>query len=649
TDTMVANASISGATVEASYAWFVDGEQLSGPSTGKLDGNDWFVRGQVVHVEATFSEQTVASQEISVVNAPPTPPKLAFGGQVATQLDGDLQCLISDPSTDADEDDITYQFSWLANGVEFTNAKTTTLDGDTIGAIDTLNTTQWTCQVLASDGFSTGELASTSLILTPATPAVVLSPQTPATDDLVEASLTTAVPEGGSVTWSWTVNGIVMANTAQLDGSTFFNRGDVVAASAEVTDSFGSVLSLGSSSVIIVNTPPTEPEIELAGVTAQLEGNLVCDIATAAADADLDNVSYYFSWTVNGVAFDDAETTHWPDDTIGAVDTMSGSEFACQVVASDGTQYGTSVSKTIVLQTTAPTVEITTATPGSEDTIEATFSPGAPTDGELKWKWKVDGSAVTNNQDTLDETFFTKGQEVNTTVEVSDSFGASLSYDSNTVIVGNAPPQAPVVSIDFVESQLDADLRCVIDTDGSDIDGDTLTYSAIWTFNGQIYDIAQTTVFPSDTVPAIDTMLGSFWTCDVVANDGTEDSEAGTAAIGLYPRDPVAELSATDITVADTLEVLVDAPTPEGGTTTYQWYADSVLLSHTKSSIKGSKLAKGELVEAEVLIADGWGNSITLSTEVAEVHNTPPEDPGVAITAPQRQNEDDLLCVITES
>ncbi|MBT3223074.1 MAG: hypothetical protein HN348_28715, partial [Proteobacteria bacterium] len=48
TDTMVANASISGATVDASYAWFVDGEQLSGPSTVQLDGNDWFVRGQVV-------------------------------------------------------------------------------------------------------------------------------------------------------------------------------------------------------------------------------------------------------------------------------------------------------------------------------------------------------------------------------------------------------------------------------------------------------------------------------------------------------------------------------------------------------------------------------------------------------------------------
>ena len=72
-------------------------------------------------------------------------------------------------------------------------------------------------------------------------------------------------------------------------------------------------------------------------------------------------------------------------------------------------------------------------------------------------------------------------------------------------------------------------LRCTIDEESTDADGDTITYIFDWDVDGTPYADTETTVHEGDTVP--DDALGTHetWTCDVTPDDGEDDGEIGSA------------------------------------------------------------------------------------------------------------------------
>ena len=91
------------------------------------------------------------------------------------------------------------------------------------------------------------------------------------------------------------------------------------------------------------NTAPTAPSLTLQPESPRAQSaDLVCIIASESVDVDGDEVSYHFSWTVDGAAFEGAESTTNAGDTIPSERLDAGAEWACTVTPSDGQADGPS-------------------------------------------------------------------------------------------------------------------------------------------------------------------------------------------------------------------------------------------------------------------------------------------------------------------
>jgi formylglycine-generating enzyme required for sulfatase activity len=72
-----------------------------------------------------------------------------------------------------------------------------------------------------------------------------------------------------------------------------------------------------------------------------IEGEaLVCEVLTAASDADGDSLGYTFSWTVDGVAYAGASSTLRAGDTVLSGETLPDELWTCAATANDGSASG---------------------------------------------------------------------------------------------------------------------------------------------------------------------------------------------------------------------------------------------------------------------------------------------------------------------
>ncbi|MDP6935535.1 MAG: PKD domain-containing protein, partial [Myxococcota bacterium] len=111
-----------GDEVTLAYQWSVNGGVIDSLGSA-LDGSN-FEKGDQVAVQVTpfdgeASGVAVTGGPVTVVNTPPTAPGLGWTPEPPSE-DADLQCLVSEPSVDADLDSVTYAFQWFEDGAEYT-------------------------------------------------------------------------------------------------------------------------------------------------------------------------------------------------------------------------------------------------------------------------------------------------------------------------------------------------------------------------------------------------------------------------------------------------------------------------------------------------------------------------------------------------
>ncbi len=107
---------------------------------------------------------------------------------------------------------------------------------------------------------------------------------------------------------------------------------------------------MASNVVEVLNTPPTAPEITIEPAFPERGDDLICIIVTESADVDDDEISYTFSWTVDGVAFTDAETSSYGGDTIPSSATSDDETWVCTVTPNDGEEDGPSDSAGVTIE-----------------------------------------------------------------------------------------------------------------------------------------------------------------------------------------------------------------------------------------------------------------------------------------------------------
>ncbi len=176
----------------------------------------------------------------------------------------------------------------------------------------------------------------------PGTAPVVLSlttsPAEVTTDSLIAASVQVADADGDPVnlTWVWYVDGApIGAMSALLDGRSWFEKGQHIVAEVTPDDGVLTGAPVRSAPLIVGNTPPGAPEVEVVD-----GGALTCALRAPAEDPDGDPLSYQVSWTVDGVPFYWAGDGANPGDTVPEEAVHAYARWRCEVVASDGEGEG---------------------------------------------------------------------------------------------------------------------------------------------------------------------------------------------------------------------------------------------------------------------------------------------------------------------
>ncbi len=238
----------------------------------------------------------------------------------------------------------------------------------------------------------------------PEAPVVTITPTDPGADDELVASVTTESydPEGDPVTysWLWYADGVLSSwSTTDTLSATATTRGQVWTARAVPNDGVMDGVA-GEASATIVNTPPQLVSVSITPDPLQTD-----DTAQAVVevyDADGDEVSYVWTWGVNG------------REVFTGRDTLSGLNFRrdqvvrVTVTPSDAEASGEPVSAQLTVVNTPPVPPTIEATPWAIEELQDIVCAVTvePDDGDtdavaLTFSWTVDGVAFTDTTTTV--------------------------------------------------------------------------------------------------------------------------------------------------------------------------------------------------------------------------------------------------------
>lgn len=416
-----------------------------------------------------------------------------------------------------------------------------------------------------------------------------------------------------AVTWTSDKDGDLGTSSPASDGAVVFTTDalsvDAHTVSMHVDDGDG-----GTCSALVVVTvasgvdlPPSAPSVVITPDPATSADDLVA-VATGSVDPEGEAVTLSYTWFVDGV-----EQADWTTDTVAAAATSRDEVWLVVVTPQDGTQAGPPGEAQVTIGDSLPVVSSVSLSPDPATTDDTLIAAVTATDGDgdpitLAYAWTVDGVGVTATGDSLDGgTHFDKHQDVVVTVTPSDHSGTGLPVSSAVLTIANSPPEAPGVSISPASPRAGGALRCLVDTDGVDADGDTLTYEMTWDVDGVAYVAGgdsgdtggpwvgpSTTTWADDTVPAAETEAGEVWTCTVTPDDGDDLGTAAAVSVTILeaptiPSDcPDSDCALRFDGVNDYVEVPHDASLNTGGGafTVEAWIYYDVIYGNCMTAVR---------------------------------------------------------------
>jgi hypothetical protein len=513
-------ADIDGDTLTYSYAWRVNGAQVS---TSDQLPSTLFRKGDTIQatVTATDGEATITADTntVTVQNTPPSLTSLDLTPDIATTIDD----IVSHTSTtDADGDTVTLLVTWYRGTTPIVGQSGTTLPNAVTTKHDAIKAV-----ITPFDGQSNGTPLTSEVITIRNTPPTMAS--LGFTPSVLNAGAGTLVCAGTgladvdndpiTVGYEWWVNGIQRSTSFTIDANTL-DRGDTVFCSARPYDNEEYGTSLSTTPVTMANSPPTIRQVTLSTNTP-IEGDTLIPTVTDVADADGDSVTVAYAWRINGVV---AST----DAIISSAIFSRGDTIELVVTPNDGTISGTPVSSGVVTVNNAPPVlsQAPALSPGSPRRSQAvtTVAVGSDPDGDsVTWEytWTVNGVvAAVNNSSTFGPNLYVKGNTIAVSIRGTDGSLWSATRAAAPVTVANTTPPIPTVSITPLDPVPGVDPLVCTRTSVVDPDGDTLLYNMRWrqgTMNvGAAVLNANTLTVPANIVGA-----NEAWTCDVQVNDGS--------------------------------------------------------------------------------------------------------------------------------
>jgi hypothetical protein len=253
----------------------------------------------------------------------------------------DLYCAITTAASDADNNRLSYRFSWFLDGVE------TARQESMVPAAETTFGGEWNCEVTANDGKVDGPAGSSSvtigtLNMPPTAPGLIIEPANAEAEAPLYCLIDQASQDadGDEVYYSylWELNDVPTDHTTSMIDGPLVLDGDCWTCVVVPYDNH-SVGPTTADSVCVMSgaiIPPTAPTVE---IFMDASGSLECVITVASEPADgIATITYLFAWVVdNGSG---PTTTSINISEVDASATNSGETWTCSVTPYDGVEFG---------------------------------------------------------------------------------------------------------------------------------------------------------------------------------------------------------------------------------------------------------------------------------------------------------------------
>ena len=451
------------------------------------------------------------------------------------------------------------------------------------------------------------------------------------------------------LTHAWTVDGELVAEQAgpQLS-SAFFDKGQTVQVAVTPMDDQDAGATLLSNTALVVNTPPWLDQASLDPPAGTVETIFTC-LPEGWSDPDpADAQDLLYEWFVGGLS---AAT----GPTLAAPVFAKHDVVQCQATPVDDESVGpTRLGPQVVVANALPQLSLASLAPVDPTEADSLSVAGigfSDADGDPEGylaDWYANNVLVATNSATLPPTLFDKGDVVHADVRPWDGEGLGSSVLAASVTVLNTPPLVASVAIAPTVAYHGDDLYAVPGgwTDPDPADGEA--YQAQWYVDG-------VPVGPDDLVlPASFIARDAVVTVALTPDDGEAqgspvssasltitNSLPSVAAVSILPLQPRTEdeLSAVPVGWSDP-----DPVDLEGYV--YAWTVDGVPAGGG-ATLDPSAFVKGQLVEVAITPDDGTDQGSPVTSPPAEIVNTPPGPPTVAITPALPLDTDELTCAVT--
>ena len=282
------------------------------------------------------------------------------------------------------------------------------------------------------------------------------------------------------------------------------------------------VLCVGA--VALGNTAPGAPVVSLP-VKPSADSDLTVSIDTESTDTDGDAISYSYAWTKNSSPTTDTTAT------ISASSLTAGDTWAVVVTPNDGTDDGATASASTTLNSLpgAPAVSLPSKPSADSELTVSIDTESTDTDSgdaiSYSYAWTKNSSPTTDPTATISASSLTAGDTWAVVVTPSDGTDDGATASASTQI--NTPPTA-TVSISTSKVEEGDSIECAATS--ADLDGDSVTFSFVWTVDGNARSASSSTVDTSTyTIVAPDPGLDSSFdnigdeiVCTVTPSDGTD-------------------------------------------------------------------------------------------------------------------------------
>ncbi|HCH65597.1 MAG: hypothetical protein CL927_15570 [Deltaproteobacteria bacterium] len=371
---------------------------------------------------------------------------------------------------------------------------------------------------------------------------------------------------------------------------------------------------------VVVNGRPSKPVLSGGGSVAS-NIPLTTSFLRRSIDPEGAEVSYQYSWSINGVAAPAYSRAFLP-----AFETAVGDEVTVRVVGNDGRIDSTPVEVAFEVVNSAPTVDSVTiypSTPSSADTVLCMASASDADDHAVTmfYSWMADGAVVATGE-VLPAGMVRGGQHLECRVEASDGLDTAVASTSPLAVLRSAPT-IDSLAFDALVATTDTVLGALYNT--ADLDMDLVQVEYAWTVNGasagnamkldgadwfDVGDTVQLTVTPVDSHHR-----GNPATVSIVIGDSA-------------PEAPVLDFERAVSREGDDLVCTIDTPAedPDGDAVTYTfswarngriWDGASVDTYEAGDTIEGAEVVEGD--EWTCIVEASAGDAVAVDAVAREI------------------------------